>query len=501
MTDTTELKFEFEKLVLKERVNSKYIESWIRKKFGEESSIRPILSETFKEIYLAAQSEGDVPSQRQLIQISYIFYGMDPDFILKEILMKYLYWEQLEEKSNFFFAFAAKYSLSRILSRLRQEDLDFLLSFIPKCLAYRAKKFPFLEFLRLLSNSSEDASASIRTELDLQWKELLEYSKSDIRDLEDYIGNLLLLDLSLGQKSALPVETLSDLLEQLIQTHNSTTLAVLSLVLYQWQRNPENFNTYQVAKKYSDVTKKMIFDEKLFSFIKDSHLGHYLLFDTSRLVISLFPFLQSYDQKRVLNNCSSEIKQECYNSQGRVDFDLWEVERIIHKKSLLIEKSKKFKTNLESLGVDNSEEIREDSRKELKRGGVDIYDLENEVRDDLSLCNPLSLNFGAAMDALEGLAKFSRRSGLLAIEDLIGSTEDPFLQLGLQAICDGTDPEEMKYLLDPRIKGYIDAVERYFNMLKIGILKIQEGTNPRILRQILEGYMRDKNVTGIDDAG
>ncbi len=500
MNDATELKLEMENILRKERVNSKHLETWIRKKIREGSSIRLLLCETYKEIYLSVDLEEDVRSQHQLIQISYLFYSMDPDFILKEILMKYLYFEQLEEKSNFFFAIAAESSLSQILTRLREEDLDYLKTFIPRCFVFRDKKFPFLEFLRLLNNSSQAVSESIRTELDLQLHGVLENTSSDIQDRLDFIGNLLLLDLSLVRKSSLSLEELNELVEGLMEANDMTTYAVLSLLLYQWQRMPENFNTYQVAKKYLEATKKKIFEEKLFSFIKDEYLERYFMNDSRELFISLFPFLQSYDQKRILNNTAKGIKQECYSVQGRVDYDLWEVERIIKQKSQLIEKSKKSKSNLTSWGIDISQEIGEDSLRKVKGGGVDIYELQSEIQVDLSLCNPVALNFVAAIDALDGLAKYSRRSGLLAIEDLIGSTDDPILQLGLQAICDGTDPEEIKNILDPRIKGYIDAVERYYSMLKIGILKIQEGTNPRVLRWILKGYLRDKNVSGVDDS-
>ncbi|MCZ8157039.1 MAG: hypothetical protein O9264_13000 [Leptospira sp.] len=500
MANTTELKLEFEKLVLKERVNSKHIESWIYKKFGEGSSIRPILSETFKEIYLSVQSEGEVPSQRQLIQISYMFYGNDPDFILKDILLKHLYWDQLEQKPNFFFPIDAKLSFHQILPRLRKEDIDYLISFIPKIFAHKDIKFPFLEFLRLLSNASDDLSISIRTELDLELKKILYDSDSSMLDRSDFIGNLLLLELYLDQKSLLSLEELTQLMDRLLEENESTTLAVLSLVLTEWQKFPENFNTYQVAKKYLEVTKKMIFEEKLFSFIKDEYLEKYLIFDSRELVISLFPFLLSYDQKRILNSSSKDVKQEFIEAQARMDYRVWEISRILKQKSLLIEKANNIKSNLATWGIDVSQEITVSTLRKMKGREVDVYDLQSEIRDELSLCNPVSLNFEAAKNALIGLSKFARRSGLLAIEDEIAFTGDPFLQLGLQSICDGTDPDEMKYLLDPRIKGYIDAVERYYSMLKIGIMKIQEGTNPRILRQILDGYMRDKNVTGVDDS-
>jgi chemotaxis protein MotA len=49
------------------------------------------------------------------------------------------------------------------------------------------------------------------------------------------------------------------------------------------------------------------------------------------------------------------------------------------------------------------------------------------------------------------LADKARREGLLALEDAARTVADPFLREGLQAAIDGTDPDDLRDMLDARI--------------------------------------------------
>ncbi len=55
------------------------------------------------------------------------------------------------------------------------------------------------------------------------------------------------------------------------------------------------------------------------------------------------------------------------------------------------------------------------------------------------------------VDTLIKLADKARREGLLALEDVTRSIADPFLRHGLQAAIDGTDPEDLRGILEDRI--------------------------------------------------
>ncbi|MDQ0424683.1 MULTISPECIES: motility protein A [Cellulomonas] len=72
---------------------------------------------------------------------------------------------------------------------------------------------------------------------------------------------------------------------------------------------------------------------------------------------------------------------------------------------------------------------------------------------------------GANVDVVVKLAERARREGLLALEDDARQVEDPFLREGLQAAIDGTDPEDLRVILEDRIatKRATDRVaSKYF---------------------------------------
>jgi len=72
---------------------------------------------------------------------------------------------------------------------------------------------------------------------------------------------------------------------------------------------------------------------------------------------------------------------------------------------------------------------------------------------------------GANVETVISLAERARREGLLALEDDARQVEDPFLREGLQAAIDGTDPEDLRMILEDRIatKRTADRVHsKYF---------------------------------------
>lgn len=58
---------------------------------------------------------------------------------------------------------------------------------------------------------------------------------------------------------------------------------------------------------------------------------------------------------------------------------------------------------------------------------------------------------GATIATIVGLADRARREGLLALEEAAQDVEDTFLRDGLMAAIDGTDPEDLRMLLEDRI--------------------------------------------------
>ncbi len=77
-------------------------------------------------------------------------------------------------------------------------------------------------------------------------------------------------------------------------------------------------------------------------------------------------------------------------------------------------------------------------------------------------------NTGQILDKVIELANIARREGLLALEEAVGEVNDQFLKSGITLIVDGTDPEMVKNILETdlenmqdrhsKMKGIFDAL-------------------------------------------
>lgn len=72
------------------------------------------------------------------------------------------------------------------------------------------------------------------------------------------------------------------------------------------------------------------------------------------------------------------------------------------------------------------------------------------------------------VEVVVGLADRARREGLLSLEDAARTVDDEFLRAGLQAAIDGTDPDDLRDMLEDRIasKRLQDKTSsKYFNSM------------------------------------
>jgi chemotaxis protein MotA len=56
-----------------------------------------------------------------------------------------------------------------------------------------------------------------------------------------------------------------------------------------------------------------------------------------------------------------------------------------------------------------------------------------------------------SVTVLVGLAEQARRNGLLALEEQAREIDDPFLKEGVELLVDGTDPEELREILEAKV--------------------------------------------------
>jgi len=69
--------------------------------------------------------------------------------------------------------------------------------------------------------------------------------------------------------------------------------------------------------------------------------------------------------------------------------------------------------------------------------------------------NPPQLDPAEAINQIVGLANTARKEGVLALEDSVASMDDEFLKKGIMLIVDGTDPELVKNIMETEL-AYID---------------------------------------------
>ncbi len=60
-------------------------------------------------------------------------------------------------------------------------------------------------------------------------------------------------------------------------------------------------------------------------------------------------------------------------------------------------------------------------------------------------------NLNKEIDLIIGIANIARREGLLALEEQVQSMEDPFLKKGIMLIVDGSDPELIRDILETEL--------------------------------------------------
>ncbi len=97
---------------------------------------------------------------------------------------------------------------------------------------------------------------------------------------------------------------------------------------------------------------------------------------------------------------------------------------------------------------------------------------------------------------LVGLAEKAVREGLLAIEDDLPGIEPLFVRKGLGLVTDGTDPELVREVLDIWMRtGDFSGIDLLTRMAAAdGILCIQRGETPRVMRALLYAYLGEEGV-------
>ena len=102
------------------------------------------------------------------------------------------------------------------------------------------------------------------------------------------------------------------------------------------------------------------------------------------------------------------------------------------------------------------------------------------------------IRLGAKQEIIESIvaiAELARAQGLLALEDVRG--DDPYFQLGLQLVVDGTDPDIVHAILERTKTTMLHELEEKLSMTMEGLEATQAGDNPRLIEARLKAFLTD----------
>jgi hypothetical protein len=161
-----------------------------------------------------------------------------------------------------------------------------------------------------------------------------------------------------------------------------------------------------------------------------------------------------------------------------------------------------------------AETLREDvarmktsTSEEQKRAAVEtLYAVYEKVAEELKEFDPepkfaskpvpfpeeVAVSFGTKQEIVESIvaiAELARGHGLLALEAVRG--DDPYFQLGLQLVVDGTEPDVVHTILERTKTTMLHELEEKLSMTMEGIESIQVGENPRLIEARLKGFLTD----------
>lgn len=113
------------------------------------------------------------------------------------------------------------------------------------------------------------------------------------------------------------------------------------------------------------------------------------------------------------------------------------------------------------------------------------------------------------IDIIVQLANTARKEGVLALEESASNMGNPFLKKGIMLIVDGTDPCLVKGIMETELitkhihEGVKGADLLSLAMMVEGMLSIQAGENPRIIEEKLKSFLHpsargDNNKNKID---
>ncbi len=92
-------------------------------------------------------------------------------------------------------------------------------------------------------------------------------------------------------------------------------------------------------------------------------------------------------------------------------------------------------------------------------------------------------------DLWTSIAEQARREGILSLEQVAEQMTDPFMRDAVSLVVDGTEPDLVRDILETRLDNAIlPQQQTRANMVIEGLMALQSGDNPGIIRHKLESF-------------
>ena len=93
------------------------------------------------------------------------------------------------------------------------------------------------------------------------------------------------------------------------------------------------------------------------------------------------------------------------------------------------------------------------------------------------------------VETFRSLAECVQEQGIVLLEALEPSVEDPFLRLGLGLVADGWDAVDWRAVMQKRKEAALQALEARLSMIMDGLESLQAGDLPRVVEEKLAAYI------------
>ncbi len=134
---------------------------------------------------------------------------------------------------------------------------------------------------------------------------------------------------------------------------------------------------------------------------------------------------------------------------------------------------------------------------QTEEGKIIMYDMK--IYEDLKCSHDEKSEVLGTLDKILELSEMARQSGLLSLESAIDEVQPEFFKKSVQMLIDGIEPESIKtILLNYALCGGYKGKKLLVRIVIMeGIIAIQQGVHPVIVRELLSSYFGEDFIEDI----